>query len=70
VVRRGRLRASRPRRIPVDPISQLAFDLDDLPPVVEIERQLTDRVRAAAVAKLASLIARLHAATGYADERE
>jgi len=58
----------------VDPISQLAFDLDDLPPAagspVDPPPDLPDRDRAAAVAKLASLIARLHAATGCTDDQE
>ena len=58
----------------MDPMSQLAFDLDDLPPEtgspVNPPPDLPDRDRAAAVAKLASLIARVHAATGGTDERE
>ena len=59
----------------MDPISQLAFDLDDLPPEAgsppaDPPPDLPDRDRAAAVAKLASLIARLHAATGCTDDQE
>jgi hypothetical protein len=55
-------------------MSQLAFDLDDLPPAAEPAPaeppvELPDRDRAAAVAKLASLIARLHAATERTDDR-
>jgi len=58
----------------VGPMSQLAFDLDDLPPAAEPAPaeppvELPDRDRAAAVAKLASLIARLHAATERTDDR-
>ena len=50
------------------PTSQLAFDLDevaDRPP-----EDLPDRDREAAVAKLASLIARYHAAGGSADDHQ
>lgn len=58
----------------MDPMRQLAFDLDDLPgvqaPPVEPPPDLPDRDRAAAVAKLASLIARLHAATECADDQD
>jgi hypothetical protein len=58
----------------VDPMSQLAFDLDDLSPEVEPAPaeppvELPDRDRAAAVAKLASLIARLHAVTERTDDQ-
>lgn len=57
----------------MDPMSQLAFDLDDLPPEagssVDPPPDLPDRDRAAAVAKLASLIARLHATTECTDDQ-
>ena len=54
-------------------ISQLAFDLGDAapaaPPVADRPPEdLPDRDREAAVAKLASLIARYHAAEGSADD--
>jgi hypothetical protein len=53
--------------------SQLAFDLDvesvEPPPVTAPPPQdLPDRDRAVAVARLASLIARYHAAGGSADD--
>ena len=57
-------------------MSQLAFDLDDVapePPSRAADRppeDLPDRDREAAVAKLASLIARYHAAEGSADDHE
>ena len=55
-------------------MSQLAFDLDELPPEAESPPaqppDLPDRDRAAAVAKLAALIARFHAATGCADDQD
>ena len=57
-------------------MSQLAFDLDDVapePPPPVIGRppdDLPDRDREAAVAKLASLIARYHAAEGSADDHQ
>ncbi len=55
------------------PMSQLAFDLDDVapepPPLADRPPEdLPDRDREAAVAKLASLIARYHAAEGSADD--
>jgi hypothetical protein len=54
-------------------MSQLAFDLDDVapaaPPVIgRPPDDLPDRDREAAVAKLASLIARYHTAEGSADD--
>jgi hypothetical protein len=55
--------------------SQLAFDLDDVLPRVEPPvrgrppEDLPDPDREAAVVKLASLIARFHAAGGLADDR-
>ena len=55
-------------------MSQLAFDLDDVapeppPPAADLPPDdLPDRDRAVAVAKLASLIARYHAAEGSADD--
>lgn len=58
------------------PMSQLAFDLDDVapeppPPVADrLPEDLPDRDREAAVAKLASLIARFHAAEESADDHE
>ena len=56
------------------PMSQLAFDLDDVaaaPPVADRPPEdLPDQDREAAVAKLASLIARYHAAEGSADDRQ
>ena len=58
------------------PMSQLAFDLDDVapevpPPVIARPPDgLPDLDREAAVAKLASLIARYHAAEGSADDRQ
>ena len=58
------------------PMSQLAFDLDDVapePPPPVIARPpdgLPDLDREAAVAKLASLIARYHAAEGSADDHQ
>ena len=57
------------------PSSQLAFDLDDVapgpPPVIERPPDdLPDQDREAAVRKLASLIARYHAAGGPADDPE
>ena len=56
------------------PMSQLAFDLDDVPePPPVIGRppdDLPDRDREAAVAKLASLIARYHTAEGSADDHQ
>jgi len=58
----------------VHPMSQLAFDLDDVPePPPVIGRppdDLPDRSREAAVAKLASLIARYHTAEGSADDHQ
>jgi len=55
-------------------MSQLAFDLDDVPePPPVIGRppdDLPDRDREAAVAKLASLIARYHTAEGSADDHQ
>jgi hypothetical protein len=58
----------------VHPMSQLAFDLDDVPePPPVIGRppdDLPDRDREAAVAKLASLIARYHTAEGSADDHQ
>jgi len=59
----------------VHPMSQLAFDLDDAaaapPPVADRPPEdLPDRDREAAVAKLASLIARYHAAEGSADDHQ
>ena len=56
------------------PISQLAFDLDDAPvaPTV-VERRpgdLPDLDRESAVRKLATLIARYHAAEGSADDHQ
>ena len=57
-------------------MSQLAFDLDGVapepaPPVADRPPEdLPDRDRAAAVAKLASLIARYHAAEGSADDHQ
>ena len=57
-------------------MSQLAFDLDGVapepaPPVADRPPgDLPDRDRAAAVAKLASLIARYHAAEGSADDHQ
>ena len=55
------------------PMSQLTFDLDDAepepPPLIgRPPGDLPDRDRAAAVAKLASLIARYHTAEGSADD--
>ena len=54
--------------------SQLAFDLDDAaaePPVIgRPPEDLPDRDREAAVAKLASLIARYHTAEGSADDHQ
>ena len=57
------------------PMSQLAFDLDDVAPepLLVIGRPPDDlpvRDREVAVAKLASLIARYHAAEGSADDHE
>ena len=56
------------------PMSQLAFDLDDAapapPPVIGRPEDLPDRDREAAVAKLASLIARYHTAEGSADDHQ
>ena len=57
------------------PMSQLAFDLDDAapaaPPVIgRPPDDLPVRDREAAVAKLASLIARYHAAEGSADDHQ
>ena len=57
------------------PMSQLAFDLDDVapepPPVIgRPPDDLPDQDREAAVRKLASLIARYHAAGGPADDPE
>ena len=57
------------------PMSQLAFDLDDVaaapPPVADRPPEdLPDQDREAAVAKLASLIARYHAAGGSADDHQ
>jgi hypothetical protein len=59
----------------VHPMSQLAFDLDDVapepPPPADLPPEdLPDRDREAAVAKLASLIARYHAAEGSPDDHE
>ena len=59
----------------MDPMSQLAFDLDELPPEAgsppaQPPPDLPDRDRAAAVAKLAALIARFHTATGCADDQD
>jgi hypothetical protein len=60
----------------VHPMSQLAFDLDDVAPEVPprvIARPpdgLPDLDREAAVAKLASLIARYHTAEGSADDHQ
>jgi hypothetical protein len=56
-------------------MSQLAFDLDDVapepPPVIgRPPDDLPDRDREAAVAKLASLIARYHTAEGSADDHQ
>jgi hypothetical protein len=56
-------------------MSQLAFDLDDVapepPPVIgRPPEDLPDRDREAAVAKLASLIARYHTAEGSADDHQ
>ena len=56
-------------------MSQLAFDLDDVaaapPPVADRPPEdLPDQDREAAVAKLASLIARHHVAGGSADDDE
>ena len=57
-------------------MSQLAFDLDDVapePPPPLADRppgDLPDRDREAAVAKLASLIARYHAAEESADDHQ
>jgi len=56
-------------------MSQLAFDLDDvapepLPVIGRPPDDLPVRDREAAVAKLASLIARYHAAEGSADDHE
>ena len=56
-------------------MSQLAFDLDDVapepPPVADrAPEDLPDRDREAAVRKLASLIARYHAAEGSADDHQ
>ena len=57
-------------------MSQLAFDLDDVPPeppppaADRPPEDLPDRDREAAVAKLASLIARYHAAEGSVDDHE
>jgi hypothetical protein len=56
-------------------MSQLAFDLDDAaaapPPVADRPPEdLPDQDREAAVAKLASLIARYHAAEGSADDHQ
>jgi hypothetical protein len=56
-------------------MSQLAFDLDGVapapPPVIgRPPDDLPDRDRAAAVAKLASLIARYHTAEGAADDHQ
>jgi len=55
--------------------SQLAFDLDDAaaapsPVIGRPPEDLPDRDREAAVAKLASLIARYHAAEGSADDHQ
>jgi len=55
--------------------SQLAFDLDDAaaepPPVIgRPPEDLPDRDREAAVAELASLIARYHTAEGSADDHQ
>ena len=57
------------------PMSQFAFDLDDVaaapPPVADRPPEdLPDLDREAAVAKLASLIARYHAAEGSAGDRQ
>jgi hypothetical protein len=57
----------------VHPMSQLTFDLDDAepepPPMIgRPPEDLPDRDRQAAVAKLASLIARYHTAEGSADD--
>jgi len=58
----------------VHPISQLAFDLDvaSPPPAVMAAPpdDLPEQDRAAAVRKLASLIARHHASEGATDEGE
>jgi len=59
----------------VHPMSQLAFDLDDAAPapprvIGRPPDDLPDRDREAAVAKLASLIARYHAAEGSADDHQ
>jgi hypothetical protein len=56
-------------------MSQLAFDLDDVapeppPPADRPPEDLPVRDREAAVAKLASLIARYHAAEGSADDHQ
>jgi hypothetical protein len=59
----------------VHPMSQLAFDLDDVapepPPPADLPPEdVPDRDREAAVAKLASLIARYHAAEESPDDHE
>jgi hypothetical protein len=56
-------------------MSQLAFDLDDVAPevpprVIARPPDVPDLDREAAVAKLASLIARYHAAEGSADDHQ
>ena len=56
-------------------MSQLAFDLDDVapeppPPADRPPEDLPVRDREAAVAKLASLIARYHAAEGSVDDHQ
>ena len=57
------------------PMSQLAFDLDDVapepPPAADRPPEdLPEADRQAAVRKLASLIARYHAAEGSADDHQ
>jgi hypothetical protein len=59
----------------VHPMSQLAFDLDDAAPeppqvIGRPPDDLPDLDREAAVAKLASLIARYHTAEGSVDDHQ
>ena len=58
------------------PMNQLAFDLDDVPPepppppAARPPEDLPERDREVAVAKMASLIARYHAAEESADDHQ